>query len=161
MRAGVPIEPLSLELEQGYTAEGTAVATVVVTLQSGQTLRLYEGDGITIVSTNVPREAICLLARPKAGAERRESVTPRIERSDDPDSEWSYDLYGTVEKLDIMMFHGDTEKAYLLDIGVGTVLVDSTIDDLLPASADPLTVGDALFVPTSRIELHDDQFLQK
>lgn len=160
MNARVPIEPLSIELEQSYTEEGTAVATVVATLQSGQSLRLYEGDGITILSTTVPREAICLLARPKMGAERRRAVTPRIEQPADPDTEWSYNLYGTLEETDVTLLHGDTETAYLLDIGVGTILVDPIIDDLLPTSETPLAVGDALFVPTSRVEFHDDQFLE-
>lgn len=158
MSTTVPIEPLSLELEQGYTEAGTEVATVLVTLRSGQTLRLCEGEYITIISTRVPRKAVCILARPKAGVERRRSVTPRIDRPTDPDTEWSYDLYGTVESVDAQLFHGDSETAYRLDVGVGTVLVDSSLDDLLPASDRPVAVGDTLFVPTSRLELYDDHF---
>lgn len=148
----------SLEIERDDPTSDEEVFTAVVELPSGQALHLYEADRLHVHWVRPNVEEVCVLAHPAAGAKRLETVTPRIEPPDRPVSKWSYDLYGTVAKVGASLC-GDRDL-YLLDVGHGTILVAGSLGQHLSHSDTPLSVGDALFVPTVRVDLYEDQALR-
>ncbi|MFC6732380.1 MULTISPECIES: hypothetical protein [unclassified Haladaptatus] len=150
----------SIKLEDSKFTNGEPVFTIIAEVPSGLVMRLYEADHLHIHWIRPNITEICVFAHPIAGVKRRSTVTPHIERPAAPMSEWSYDLYGTIAKVNVSDPHSDREGLYLLDVGEGTILVDSSLSEFLPASEPSLSVGDALFIPTSRVDIYEDQPLR-
>ncbi|WP_254832606.1 hypothetical protein [Haloglomus salinum] len=139
--------------------DGEGSYTVTVNVPSGQTIHLYEADHFHISWVRPNIERVCVLAYPREGVERISANKARIEAANSPPTKWNYDLYGRIEKIGASVGVGDTEDSYLLDVGDGTVLVHNSLSEFVPSPELPLVKGDWLFVPTVRLELHQDQAL--
>lgn len=156
MLAGIPVCSFDGDLRT-LDARGETMV-VVVELPTGQSIRLLEGP-IQIISFDPPREHVLIKAHPEDAIEFRGTVDPRIEFVGTRDGVWRYDLYGTIVKTDAKDVHGDSDFTYVLDVGVGTMLVDPELSALCPPEESPPEVGDEVHIPAARLELHDDMQL--
>lgn len=154
MLAGIPVRSFDGNLQTIDSRGETMV--VVVELPSGQLIRLLEGPKIRIVSFEPPRDYVLVKAHPEGAIEFRDTVDPRIESAGTRDSVWRYDLHGTIVKTDGKDIHGDSDFTYVLDVGVGTMLVNPELSELCPPEESPPEVGDAVYIPAAWLELHDD-----
>lgn len=162
LRAGLNVRSLESTVEEPDPTDdkaepSTPVYTITADLPSGKFIDLYEGDHIHIFYVRPSIERICVYAYPREGAKRLASVDTRIEYPDSPPTKWSYDLYGYIKKVGAsLMQTEETNDSYVVDVGDGTVVVDSSLAEYLPSSEVPLAEGDAIYIPTLRLELWEE-----
>ena len=156
MNAIPRIPTTSLSLEYDRMRDGTEVSTAVVEFEDGVSLRFRFADHVLSVSevTGVERE-LTALAHPASGVESLETTTPRLELPETWYTQWSADVYGVVTDVAVDPIPGADEPFDVLDVGPGTCYLHPSVRERLPRADRPLTVGDALYVPTTALEIGD------
>lgn len=157
MRVRLPICSFDRE-EYRPTPGGDEVLTISADLQTGPSLRLYEGDHIMVVSFEVPREEIVVLAHPE-DIDVVSMVDPGIERAESSAATERYDIRGTILKTDAWNPHGDDDHLYVLDVGIGRILVRPLGSNPSLESRTSVSKGDAVHVRNARLEFYDDSVL--
>lgn len=129
--------------------------TVRIRLDDGEYIQLF--DGTSAVDSKLLGEHVktTSLILPRAGIETKNSTGPGIHSIEDAPSDWAYEFCGEVVAVDPAdeWFADSRQGLVILDIGVGTVLIDPNEGICDQIQEGSVSIGDQVCVEALRTDI--------